>query len=505
MPLQKASVPLLPILPALPPHILDLIFSFLDRKDLSSVVQVCRELKVIASQNERWKKDFYALNPELPITYLETSTSAKLPATPKTPSRYGFSPRKPIQKNERQWVDWKSVYADTKQYSHARWKLNQVFGEDPASVNQENVITTVEFDPTGKFLSIGYQCGQVVIFRNTEKETYKFYTQFESHHPEFDFLTSLEIEEKINKVKWAKTRYGGTRLLLTTNDKTIKMWKMIERPKRFKSGDVTVQQRKVYANAHAYNIHSISHCSDGQLFISADDLRINLWNLETSSEGFTVIDCKPENMNELNEVITAADFHPTECNHFIWSTSKGLVNLADMRHQSLCDYRCRSFKDKEGKKSFFSDIVAAISDVKFSHDGRFIMARDYLKLKIWDIRMEAEPVKVFQVNPHVKSKLYELYENDCIFDKFEATFAHNDLHVMTGSYSNNVAIFDCATDKVNYLQAINPRDRSRKRGELPSADLKFNEKVTHVAWHPVNNLMAIAAGNYIYLYTLVKN
>ncbi len=47
----------------------------------------------------------------------------------------------------------------------------------------ENVIKTVEFDPTGEFLSIGYQCGQVVVFRNTVGDTYKFYTQFESHHP----------------------------------------------------------------------------------------------------------------------------------------------------------------------------------------------------------------------------------------------------------------------------------------------------------------------------------
>jgi serine/threonine-protein phosphatase 2A regulatory subunit B len=70
----------------------------------------------------------------------------------------------------------------------------------------ENVITSVEFDPTGEFLSIGYQCGQIVVFRNAigsgpTTNTYKFYTQFESHHPEFDFLTSLEIEEKINKIR----------------------------------------------------------------------------------------------------------------------------------------------------------------------------------------------------------------------------------------------------------------------------------------------------------------
>ena len=52
-------------------------------------------------------------------------------------------------------------------------------------------------------------------------------------------------------------------------------------------GNTEVVQRKMFANAHAYNINSISLCNDGELFISADDLRINLWNLETGSECFS--------------------------------------------------------------------------------------------------------------------------------------------------------------------------------------------------------------------------
>jgi len=503
-------------LEALPPSVFDHICGFLDKPSLRNFGQTNRYTNYLGSQQQTWKDLYYSLHPGGGPIFLESSPSAKVPVVgpkgiPAAALRVHQLYQAKPSKEDRDYINWKSLYVDSKVFNASKWKLSQVFGEDPTSVNQgkENVITTVEFDSTGKYLSIGYQCGQVVVFRNTEKETYKFYTQFESHHPEFDFLTSLEIEEKINKIKWAKNKYGrDSRLLLTTNDKTIKMWKMLEKRKPFKPGggaEVSVLSRKVYANAHAYNIHSMSHCSDGELFISADDLRINLWNVEVGSEGFTVVDSKPENMNELNEVITSAEFHPTECQSFIWSTSKGLVNMADMRQQALCDRTLRCFRDKEGKKSFFSDIVAAISDVKFSHDGRFILARDFLKLKIWDVRMEAEPVKSFSVQPHVKSKLYELYENDCIFDKFECGFSANDLHVVSGSYSNNLAIFDLPSEKVQYLQAINPRDRNRKRTELPSTDLKFNEKISHLAWHPHGNLMAIAAGNYIYLYTLPRN
>jgi len=39
--------------------------------------------------------------------------------------------------------------------------------------------------------------------------------------------------------------------------------------------------------------------SDGETFISADDLRINLWNLEISSQSFNIVDVKPANMEDL--------------------------------------------------------------------------------------------------------------------------------------------------------------------------------------------------------------
>lgn len=42
-----------------------------------------------------------------------------------------------------------------------------------------------------------------------------------------------------------------------------------------------------------------SFVSDGETFISADDLRINLWNLEISNQSFNIVDVKPANMEDL--------------------------------------------------------------------------------------------------------------------------------------------------------------------------------------------------------------
>lgn len=81
-------------------------------------------------------------------------------------------------------------------------------------------------------------------------------------------------------------------------------------------------------------------------------------------------------------------------------------------------------------RSFFSEIISSISDVKFSQDGRYILSRDYLTLKIWDINMEKKPVRTINIHDNLRSKLCDLYENDCIFDKFECTFSGDGRYVI---------------------------------------------------------------------------
>eukprot|EP01027_Heterolobosea_sp_BB2_P012314 GEZU01017858.1.p1 GENE.GEZU01017858.1~~GEZU01017858.1.p1 ORF type:complete len:182 (-),score=29.15 GEZU01017858.1:2-547(-) len=148
-------------------------------------------------------------------------------------------------------------------------------------------------------------------------------------------------------------------------DKTIKLWKVYEKkvktiqgtnfvgkppsdikslssikvPKVIASSDTVMAHvpRRTYANAHAYHINSISLNSDGETYISADDLRINLWNLSINNQSFNIVDIKPENMEDLTEVITSASFHPQHCNLFMYSSSKGTLKLADMRESALCN------------------------------------------------------------------------------------------------------------------------------------------------------------------------
>lgn len=62
----------------------------------------------------------------------------------------------------------------------------------------------VNFSFQGKYVN-----GQ----RSTE---YNVYSTFQSHEPEFDYLKSLEIEEKINKIRWLRKK-NAAQFLLSTN------------------------------------------------------------------------------------------------------------------------------------------------------------------------------------------------------------------------------------------------------------------------------------------------
>ena len=81
--------------------------------------------------------------------------------------------------------------------------------------------------------------------------------------------------------------------------------------------------------------HSIEYLSCQETYLSADDLRINLWHMEITDQSFNIVDIKPANMEELTEVITASEFHPKECNLFVYSSSKGTIRLCDMRQVGL--------------------------------------------------------------------------------------------------------------------------------------------------------------------------
>jgi serine/threonine-protein phosphatase 2A regulatory subunit B len=136
-----------------------------------------------------------------------------------------------------------SASSSSSSSSHREWRFSQCFGETAAQAEQSDadILSAVEFDQTGRYLATGDRGGRIVIFETDKvpasstssamedakrsegkkrKGTteYRFHCEFQSHEPEFDYLKSLEIEEKINQIKWCPP-CGGSLFLLSTNGK----------------------------------------------------------------------------------------------------------------------------------------------------------------------------------------------------------------------------------------------------------------------------------------------
>ena len=180
---------------------------------------------------------------------------------------------------------------------------------------------------------MGDKGGRVIIFHHVELKSsryfdYRYFSEFQSHEPEFDHLKSVELSEKINCLTFLHSSGGAGLKLLSTNDKVIKFWKIGSRtyrdvqPTKVQGQQIIMPKSQVFnvnvegkskqqfKNCHNYNIHSLSISSDREHFISADDLTINLWNMENNWAAYNLIDIKPSDTGDLSEVITYAEFHP---------------------------------------------------------------------------------------------------------------------------------------------------------------------------------------------------
>ena len=86
--------------------------------------------------------------------------------------------------------------------------------------------------------------------------------------------------------------------------------------------------------------------------------------------------------------------------------------------------------------------------------------------------------------------------------------------VMTGSYNNFFRMFDRNTKRDITLEAsrennkprtvLKPRkvcaSGKRKKDEISVDSLDFNKKILHTAWHPKENIIAVATTNNLYIF-----
>lgn len=132
--------------------------------------------------------------------------------------------------------------------------------------------------------------------------------------------------------------------------------------------------------------------------------------------------------------------------------------------------------------------------------------------------MDNKPVKTINIHDHLRNKLCDLYENDCIFDKFECTFSGDGKSLLTGSYNNYFHIYDREGKTDVTLQAdksafkakrigstknkiLSARTKNGKKEDINVDTIDFNKKILHASWHPNENSIAVAATNNLFIFT----
>lgn len=415
------------------------------------------------------------------------------------------------------------------------WKFTQVFGDRSVveRVQKEDIISAMAFSKRGNFMALGDNAGRLIVFeKNQMKKSKKGYLEFsyltelQSHLHDFDVLKSQDIEEHINSIVWLK-REGPNMFLLSTNDKTVKLWKIGEKRIRKsvpfenraavkrdslampKLMDVdkgyTPSLKRTFPNLHTYSINTVSVVPNGENFITSDDVAVYLWNLERSDRVLRLFELNYKRQDEMQKLITCSDFHPTNDFSFTFATSDGILSLCDLRVSKNFSQSAKRSKPVDMPNNFFTPFLKNISSVKFTPDGKFLVARDYMSLKTWDVRNLDKPFSVTHLYEPLKSRLCDLFDKDHVYDKFKVSASPCSTHVVTGLYNNRFHVVDLAGEKnlqfeLNFQRKTIINKIPENYFETLGGNFDFNKKVLLSAWHPNSNCVAIASLNCLFFY-----
>ncbi|KAH0575747.1 Protein phosphatase PP2A regulatory subunit B [Spironucleus salmonicida] len=462
------------------------------------------------------------------------------------------------------------------------WNFRQVFGDVAPieQVQETDMISCLKFNHDGSFLAAGDRGGRVIVFERHQAINaagrptieYQFYSEFQAHVQGFDALRSVSVSERVIQLQWLP-QTSKSLFLLTSNERSVKVWKIEnKRVQRVASNNMSkygnnksklddannlllpkvvnvdefqpiCTQKKLFDNVTNYHINAVAISHDSDQFLISDDLKIAVWSLNNVNEAITVVDLKPPKLDEVSEVITYADYSPTNSAVFVFGTSHGGVCLADTRISAICDRVCRNFANPLqstadlpyhifGQVSQQADIAAGISSVHMAKQGNLIIARDLLSVRLWDIRMENRPLNIIPQHPFVKDFAQKLLDSEAIFDRNDVVFNNDCTMFATGSYTDRFNIFNAKNPQsitgynIQATRQVRRRTRAiqthlgQKASPSPSVGglpiyeqgkvvyenlaldpTDIRKKIQFLDWSPAENVMAVATVSNLFIYS----
>eukprot|EP00471_Norrisiella_sphaerica_P003871 CAMPEP_0184479124 /NCGR_PEP_ID=MMETSP0113_2-20130426/964_1 /TAXON_ID=91329 /ORGANISM="Norrisiella sphaerica, Strain BC52" /LENGTH=779 /DNA_ID=CAMNT_0026857133 /DNA_START=229 /DNA_END=2568 /DNA_ORIENTATION=+ len=391
------------------------------------------------------------------------------------------------------------------------WKLLQAIGPDEATVaasaSADDYVTSLKFSKDGNCIAIGDVQGRIGIFDathnwNQTRNPYIFYEEFLSHSPGFDALYSRRIPRNVIAIDWLP-RYSRSMHLLASNEKTVKLWRLKEMTSDTGERTICPILAKSFDKGHPrFFIHSVSALCDGERFLSADELVLNIWHLERSDSCYQLNENTDLDADaaEINRIITSSKACPVHSWRFFYATSLGEVNIVDTRLRCRLGRPAQTFVCSPELKDVSEEVLRelkCVTDAHFSECGRYMVTKQFTDVQIWDLRRTDAPFKRVSSTSTNPELFDEMCTNGCLVDDFRIGCNREATSFITGSYDNFFLIYDAKEDKRHYLQARH--EYEQKQATEPDME-EYVTKVLQVDWNSTLDVVAASSAHSVYIY-----
>lgn len=430
------------------------------------------------------------------------------------------------------------------------WRFSELLGEkiplNNFKSNPENesfLVTNCKFSSTGDHQIVTDKGGRVIIFRKKDKKTtsapkLEYYYEYPAHDKDFDVHKSQEYSEEIKSFAIFPIIDHHKLDLITASYRNIHIDRIYQKSnkvydnKSFNPSSDTYSVPKLKGTKNEVKhksilkldgIHTneINSVSVNQLnvdnFLSSDESKIFIWDINHTKEIYNISSL--DSSDEAVEKITTTTYSPYNSSMFAYGTTKGNLNLCDLRVSSDTNLSVSCFKDENSNlaKTIFANQLLSVHDINFKLSNEYLMAtRHYLSVNLWDQRKNNEPLFKFMLYEPIINKLSYLYQNDYFKDKFNLSNDAEGKFILTGGYNNMFHVIDVEqrlnsqiilddtnekTLNTNIIRKVNSKGSCfYKKDEPDMNNFNFDKKITTLALSPVENFSILGCLNCIYTY-----
>lgn len=98
-----------------------------------------------------------------------------------------------------------------------------------------------------------------------------------------------------------------------------------------------------------------------------------------------------------------------------------------------------------------------------------------------------------------------MYENDCIYDKFQVSGSSDGSTILTGNYNNNFHVIDIL-DGANSQYEVSYKKQTVRKEILPGKSsqlgrIDYEKKINVLDFNGKNNMFAVASQNCFFIYS----